>query len=251
MRRKAMFILILTVVFAVFSFASLLETIKERGKLIIGTEPTFPPFEYVDKNNNIVGFDIDLAKVIATRLGVSLEVASLPFDSLIPALVQGKIDLIIAGMTITEERAKVVDFSIPYLNANQAIVVRGGEEFNPQTLEDLKGHKVAVQLGTTGDLAVSKIKGVKVVRFQRFTDAFLELGAKRVDAVVLDEAPARAYIKTFPKFVISAVIDTGERYGIAVKKGEKELLDFVNQTLIDLMKSPYDRLLEKWFEQAQ
>ncbi|MGC9771173.1 basic amino acid ABC transporter substrate-binding protein [Fervidobacterium islandicum] len=231
------------------SFAQSLTEIKKRGKLIVGTEPTFPPFEFVDEKNQIVGFDIDIANELAKRLGVKLEIVSLPFDSLIPALLQGKIDLAIAGMTITEERAKVVDFSKPYFEANQAIVVRKDGKFEPKKLEELVGKKVAVQLGTTGDLVVSEINGIQVVRFQKFTDAFLELQNARVDAVVLDEAPAKAYVKKFPKFVISSVIDTGETYGIAVRKGNKELLNFVNQTL-DILKSSgtYNKLLQKWFE---
>ncbi|WP_448379149.1 basic amino acid ABC transporter substrate-binding protein [Fervidobacterium sp.] len=250
MKRVAVLVLLITmVIFVTLSFAQSLTEIKKRGKLIVGTEPTFPPFEFVDEKNQVVGFDIDIANELAKRLGVKLEVVNLPFDSLIPALLQGKIDLIIAGMTITEERAKVVDFSKPYFEANQAIVVRKDGKFEPKKLEELVGKKVAVQLGTTGDLVVSEINGVQVVRFQKFTDAFLELQNGRVDAVVLDEAPAKAYVKKFPKFLISAVVDTGETYGIAVKKGNKELLNFVNQTL-DILKSSgtYNKLIQKWFE---
>jgi|UniRef100_A0A7V4CLT3 lysine-arginine-ornithine-binding protein len=250
MKRVAVVVLLIGMVIVVtLSFAQSLTEIKKRGKLIVGTEPTFPPFEFVDEKNQVVGFDIDIANELAKRLGVKLEIVNLPFDSLIPALLQGKIDLIIAGMTITEERAKVVDFSKPYFEANQAIVVRKDGKFEPKKLEELVGKKVAVQLGTTGDLVVSEINGVQVVRFQKFTDAFLELQNGRVDAVVLDEAPAKAYVKKFPKFLISAVVDTGETYGIAVKKGNKELLNFVNQTL-DILKSSgtYNKLIQKWFE---
>jgi len=231
------------------SFAQSLTEIKKRGKLLVGTEPTFPPFEFVDEKNQVVGFDVDIANELAKRLGVKLEIVNLPFDSLIPALQQGKIDMIIAGMTITAERAKVVDFSKAYFEANQAIVVRKDGKFEPKKLEELVGKKVAVQLGTTGDLVVTEINGITVVRFQKFTDAFLELQNGRVDAVVLDEAPAKAYVKKFPKFSISVVVDTGETYGIAVRKGNRELLNFVNQTL-DILKSSgtYGKLIQKWFE---
>ncbi|HPT54785.1 MAG TPA: basic amino acid ABC transporter substrate-binding protein [Fervidobacterium sp.] len=250
MKKFLKVLVVLTLIItATFSFAQTLTQIKQRGKLIIGTEPTFPPFEFVDEKNQVVGFDIDIANELAKRLGVKVEVVSLPFDSLIPALQQGKIDMVIAGMTITEDRAKVVDFSKPYFEANQAIVVRKESKFEPKKLEDLIGKKIAVQLGTTGDLISSEIKGIEVVRFQRFTDAFLELQNGRVDAVVLDEAPAKAYVKKFPKFVISSIVDTGETYGIAVRKGNKELLNFVNQTL-DIMKSTgtYNKIISTWFE---
>jgi len=125
MKKFLKVLVVLTLIItATFSFAQTLTQIKQRGKLIIGTEPTFPPFEFVDEKNQVVGFDIDIANELAKRLGVKVEVVSLPFDSLIPALQQGKIDMVIAGMTITEDRAKVVDFSKPYFEANQAIVVR-------------------------------------------------------------------------------------------------------------------------------
>lgn len=250
MKRIARIIALLVLASVVLTtFGQTLTEIRRRGRLLVGTEPTFPPFEFVDEKNQIVGFDIDIANELAKRLGVRLEIVSLPFDSLIPALLQGKIDLIIAGMTITEERAKVVDFSKPYFEANQAIVVRKDGKFAPKSLEDLVGKKVAVQLGTTGDLVVSEIKGIDVVRFQKFTDAFLELQTGRVDAVVLDEAPAKAYVKKFPRFTLSAIVETGETYGIAVKKGNRELLNFVNQTL-DILRASgaFNKLLQKWFD---
>ncbi len=247
---KKILVMLLTVLLVFSVFSQTLSQIQKRGKLIVGTEPTFPPFEFVDEKNQIVGFDIDIAQELAKRLNVKLEIVSLPFDSLIPALQQGKIDIIIAGMTITEERSKVVDFSKSYFNANQAIVVRKASGFSPKTLEELVGKKVAVQLGTTGDLVVSEISGVNIVRFQKFTDAFLELQNGRVDAVVLDEAPAKSYVNKLSKILaLSNVIDTGETYGIAVKKGNKELLNFVNQTL-DILRGnkTYDKLIAKWFE---
>ncbi len=247
---KKVLVMLLTVLLVFSVFSQTLAQIQKRGKLIVGTEPTFPPFEFVDEKNQIVGFDIDIAQELAKRLNVKLEIVSLPFDSLIPALQQGKIDIIIAGMTITEERSKVVDFSKSYFNANQAIVIRKSAGFSPKTLEELVGKKVAVQLGTTGDLVVSEISGVNIVRFQKFTDAFLELQNGRVDAVVLDEAPAKSYVNKFSKILaLSNVIDTGETYGIAVKKGNKELLNFVNQTL-DILRGnkTYDKLISKWFE---
>ncbi len=135
MKKYLKTLIILTLIIAAtLSFSQTLVQIKQRGKLLVGTEPTFPPFEFVDESNQIVGFDLDIANELAKRLGVKVEVVSLPFDSLIPALQQGKIDMVIAGMTITEDRAKVVDFSKPYFEANQAIVVRKDGSFRPQSM---------------------------------------------------------------------------------------------------------------------
>ncbi|MFN6991886.1 MAG: transporter substrate-binding domain-containing protein, partial [Fervidobacterium sp.] len=130
-------VLVLLTSLVTLSFTQSLAEIKKRGKLLVGTEPTFPPFEFVDEKNQVVGFDIDIANELAKRLGVKVEIVNLPFDSLIPALQQGKVDIIIAGMTITEERAKVVDFSKPYFEANQAIVVRKDGKFEPKKIEEL------------------------------------------------------------------------------------------------------------------
>ena len=238
---------LLAIVVSGIILAGIVDEIKKRGYLIVGTEATFPPFEFVDeKTKEIVGFDIDIAREIAKALGVKLKVEDIAFDGLIPSLLTKKIDLIAAAMTITPERAKVVSFSDPYFTAGQVIVVRKGS-FMPKTFEDLVGKKVAVQLGTTGDLEVSKIEGIEVVRFTRYTEAFLELQNGRVDAVVLDFAPAQAYVKMNPGLVISSGILSQEEYGIAVRKEDKDLLEVVNTVLRNLKKSPYDILVEKWF----
>lgn len=228
--------------------AGILDEIKARGYIIMGTEATFPPFEFRNEKNEVVGFDIDIGRKIAEALGVELKIIDMPFDSLIPSLVTKKIDMAIAAMTITEERKKSVSFSDPYFRAGQVIVVRKG--YPPiKTLEELKGKKVAVQQGTTGDLIVSEIKGVQISRFTRFTDAFLELMNKRVDAVVLDFAPARAYVAMYPQLIITSDVLSKEEYGIAVRKEDAELLNFINDVLKTMKKSPYDLLVEKWFSQ--
>ncbi|MCD6254121.1 MAG: basic amino acid ABC transporter substrate-binding protein [Thermotogae bacterium] len=228
--------------------AGILDEIKARGYIIMGTEATFPPFEFRNEKNEVVGFDIDIGRKIAEALGVELKIIDMPFDSLIPSLVTKKIDMAIAAMTITEERKKSVSFSDSYFRAGQVIVVRKG--YPPiKTLEELKGKKVAVQQGTTGDLIVSEIEGVQISRFTRFTDAFLELMNKRVDAVVLDFAPARAYVAMYPQLIITSDVLSEEEYGIAVRKEDTDLLEFINDVLRTMKKSPYDLLVEKWFSQ--
>lgn len=240
-------VILLVIIISGMILAGIVDEIKKRGYLIVGTEATFPPFEFVDeKTKEIVGFDIDIAREIAKALGVKLKVEDIAFDGLIPSLLTKKIDLIAAAMTITPERAKVVSFSDPYFTAGQVIVVRK-DSFMPKTFDELVGKKVAVQLGTTGDLEVSKVEGIEVVRFTRYTEAFLELQNGRVDAVVLDFAPAQAYVKMNPGLVISSGILSQEEYGIAVRKEDKDLLEVVNTVLRNLKKSPYDILVEKWF----
>ncbi|HCZ06997.1 MAG: arginine/lysine/histidine transporter system substrate-binding protein [Thermotogota bacterium] len=245
--KKWLAVLLVTVI-GVSLMAGILEEIKARGYIVMGTEATFPPFEFRNEKNEVVGFDIDIGKKIAEALGVELRIVDMPFDSLIPSLITKKIDIAIAAMTITEERKKSVNFSDPYFKAGQVIVVRRGAPAI-KTLEELKGKKVAVQQGTTGDLIVSEIEGVKISRFARFTDAFLELMNGRVDAVVLDFAPARAYVAMYPQLVITSDVLSEEEYGIAVRKEDTDLLEFINSVLRNMKKSPYDLLVEKWFSE--
>ncbi|MCD6545208.1 MAG: basic amino acid ABC transporter substrate-binding protein [Thermotogae bacterium] len=245
--KKVLVLVVLMSIFSVMILGGIIDEIKARGYLIVGTEATFPPFEYYNENNEIVGFDIDIAKKIADALGVKLKIVDTAFDGLIPSLLTKKLDVVIAGMTITKERAKVVSFSDPYFIAGQVIVIRKG---NPpiKDLNGLKGKVVAVQLGTTGDLVVSDLKGLKEIRrFTKFTDAFLELKNRRVDAVVLDSAVAKAYVLSNPDLEITSDVLSSEQYGIAVRKEDKDLLQFVNKVLEDMRKSPYDLLIEKWF----
>jgi len=245
--KKILVLVVLMSIFSVMILGGIIDEIKARGYLIVGTEATFPPFEYYNENNEIVGFDIDIAKKIADALGVKLKIVDTAFDGLIPSLLTKKLDVVIAGMTITKERAKVVSFSDPYFIAGQVIVIKKG---NPpiKDLNGLKGKVVAVQLGTTGDLVVSDLKGLKEIRrFTKFTDAFLELKNGRVDAVVLDSAVAKAYVLSNPDLEITSDVLSSEQYGIAVRKEDKDLLQFVNKVLEDMRKSPYDLLIEKWF----
>ena len=253
--------IIIVVTLAYFSIAqegkegeSDVEKIKKSGKLIVGTSADFPPFEFVNKETNeIVGFDIDIAKAVADKLGVQLEIKDIKFGALIPALQNGEIDMIIAGMTITEERAKVVDFSEPYFEADQAVLVKADNE-EIKSADDLAGKKIGVQSGTTGELWVDenlvkagKVSEDNVKRYNKFIEAILALKKGDVDAVVIDKPVAEAYAKTEGDVKVAFIIKTGEHYGIAVRKGSN-LLPIVNEVLKELKDSgKLDQLLKKWF----
>lgn len=225
-----------------------LQKIKSAGKIVLGTSAGFPPFEFVNDQNQIVGFDMDIGQKIADKLGVKLEIKDIQFDGLIAALQAGKIDMIIAGMSITPERAQNVDFSDPYFSGGSVILVH--QDTNDiNSLADLKGKKVAVQLGTTQEQAAEKIEGAEVVKLNLFTDAALQLSQKRVDAMLIDQTTAKAYASVYPNLkVVGEPFDNSEQ-GIAVQKGNKELLDEVNKVLKDLKQSgEMDQLIQKWFK---
>lgn len=217
---------------------------------IVGTSADFPPFEYIEKGQ-IVGFDIDLIKAIAESQGIKVEFQDISFDSLIPGLNAGTIDIVASGMTITEERAKVVDFTEPYYSANQAVLVKEGGGKNVTVL--FGDHKLAVQTGTTGDLWVEEnlektgiLKG-KVTRFDTFVLAIQDLLNGNVDGVVLDTPVAQRYAAENPVVMVAEII-TGEEYGFAVAKGNKELLEKLNKGLEEVKASgKMDELLKKYF----
>ncbi|QIZ77705.1 basic amino acid ABC transporter substrate-binding protein [Ferrimonas lipolytica] len=236
---------------AALSFSALALTgcgADKTNQLIVGTNATFPPFEYVGGANGteIIGFDIDLAKQVAADAGKELVIKDMKFDSLVVALNAGKIDMIAAGMTITEERQANVDFSTPYYEATQLVISHHDVDFSSS--EQLKGKKIAVQLGTTGD-TMAKDFTTDVSAFNTGFEAVMELANGKVDAVLFDAAPAQNIIAGKPKLKASKVEFTPEYYGFAVAKGDHELLTQINSTL-DNMKTDgrYQQLLSQYMK---
>lgn len=225
-------------------------TIALAKTYIVGTSAGFPPFEYVE-DGKIVGFDIDLIKAIGELKGFDVEVKDISFDSLIAALKTGNLDIIAAGMTITPEREKVVDFSIPYYSANQAVIVKEGSGKNLTAL--FGKNDVGVQTGTTGDLWVTENledKGIltgRVVHYDTFVLVISDLINGNLDAVVLDTPVAKRFSELKPVEIVAEII-TGEQYGIAVKEGNSELLQMINEGIEELRASgKMDELIDKYF----
>lgn len=228
-------------------------SIKNRGVLVVGTSADFPPFEYVNKSGAIVGLDIDIANAIAKELGVKLEVKDLSFDALISALQGKQVDLVIAGMTITPERSKVVDFSVPYYNASQAVISLATQRFS--SINDLKNKKVGVQTGTTGEswaeanlVNASIIPENNLLHYDKLSDALLALKRGDIDAIIIDEPVARMFVRTVSGTQYDFGINTGEQYGIAVNKDSKDLLNLVNNVINNMKNNgQLDTLVQKWF----
>ncbi|MCX7780886.1 MAG: basic amino acid ABC transporter substrate-binding protein [Negativicutes bacterium] len=218
--------------------------------LKVGAETTFPPFEFQDeKTKEYTGFDIDLMKAIAKQMGYEMQIQSMGFDALIPALEAGQIDVIASAMTITEERAKKVTFSKPYYKSGLSIVVKSDNN-TIKTFKDLEGKRIAVQIGTTGADEAKKIKDAKVREYNSTSEAFLELKAGGVDAVVNDLPVNQYYLAQGGAKDAKAVgeILNAEEYGIAIAKKNKDLADKVNNALEEIKKNgEYDKIHEKWF----
>ncbi len=226
---------------------------EKEVKVIVGTEPTFPPFEFLDKSSGeITGFDIDLIKAIALDQGFEVEVKNLGFDGLVPAVVSGTIDMAASGMTITQERAKVVCFSDAYINAGLALAVRDCDA-QIESVDDLQGKTVGAQIGTTGAIKVKELQAsgkiAKMITYNTIDMAMLDLINGGVDAVINDLPVTKVYINKQPgKVKMVGDVLTSESYGFAMNKENTELLQKVNAGLANLRKSgEYDKLMKKYF----
>jgi polar amino acid transport system substrate-binding protein len=254
--KKKIFSIVLVIAMVIGTIALSGCTQNTENKIIIGTSADFPPFEYKAANQTIVGFDIDLIKKIFTDQGYTVEVQDIGFDSLIPSLQTGKIDVIAAAMTINDERLQQVDFSNPYYDANQAVLVKVGANVNITSVADLKNYTVGAQTGTTGWdwvnktlVATGNLSEANFRSYDLYTDAVADLviGPSRVGAVVIDSPVAKAFAKNGNvKIVLN--ITTNENYGFAVKKGNTTLVAKINTGLAAVKASAYwENLIEKYF----
>lgn len=230
---------------------STLELVKERGVLRVATAPGYFPFEMIDKDGKIIGFDIDMARAIAQELGVKLEVIPFEWAGIIPALTTGKADLIIAGMTITPQRAEKVSFTIPYFRTGQAMIVNKKHKGVKSWADmDKEGMKIGVNLGQTGDFAAEKFfKKAQIVKFQGSENLALAVATGKVDAGIHDQ----------PWILITAKKHSGTMYalpepqtvedlGIALPHGDTEFKNWLDAFLKDFLNSPkYKELYNYWF----
>lgn len=202
------------------------------GKLIMGTNATFPPYEFVDDNGEVVGIDAEIAGKIAEKLGLTLEIKDMEFDSLITA-VGSSIDVVLAGMTVTEERKLSVNFSDSYAKGIQSIIVK--EDSDIKSADDLSGKTIGVQSGTTGDIYCTDDFGAdNVKQFNNGSLATAALVNGQVDCVVIDNEPAKNYVAANKDLKILDTAYAEEDYAIAVSKNNNELLSEINKVMAEL-----------------
>lgn len=207
------------------------KTVKE-GVLTMATNATFPPYEYYE-GNEIVGIDVEIAEAIAKKLGLELKVEDMEFNSIIIAVTQGKADLGLAGMTVMEERLDAVNFSDSYATGIQAIIVP--EDSDIQGVDDLNGKKIGVQLSTTGDIYAKEDFGEENVEaYNKGADAVMALKQGKVDAVIIDNQPALAFVKDAEGLKVLDTQYKVEDYAAAIAKDNEGLLAAVNSALAEL-----------------
>lgn len=216
----------------------------------VATDATWPPMEFVDENKHIVGFAIDYFNAAAQEAGFKIVFRNTAWDGIFAGVAAGKYDAIISSVTILEERKKAMDFSEPYLNAGQILVVPR-ETTGVTTLEDLKGKKVGAQIGTTGAFQVQKAKGPTLKSYDEIGLAFEDMAAGRLDAVVCDTPIAANYALQRQEykedFKIVGAPFTEEYYGVAIKKGNTEVIDLFNKGIRAVKAKGIDKQLElKW-----
>ncbi|GAA3935687.1 ABC transporter substrate-binding protein [Actinoplanes auranticolor] len=225
----------------------------KSGVLTTCTHLPYAPFQSKDAAGKVVGFDVALVDLVAAKLKVTQEIVDTPFEGIKSGsdLNAGKCDLAAAGMTITEERKKVLDFSDPYFDATQALAVLTGKEV--KTLEELAGKRLGVQGGTTGEEYINaqvkeKKLDIEVVSYRDLAALQQALATNQVVAAVNDLPVWNEYIKANPgKVVVATGFDTGEQYGFAVKKGNAALLKAVNEALAGARSDgTYDKIYKSW-----
>lgn len=219
--------------------------------IVVATDATWPPMEFVDEGTKeIVGFDIDLMAEIAKHSGFTYEFKNTAWDGIFAGLGAGRYDAVMSSVTITEERKQQMDFSDPYINAGQILVVPKSTS-GVTTLQDMKGKTVGAQIGTTGSFEVQKVDGVRLKSYDEIGLAFEDLVNGRIDGVVADTPVAAQFAlqnETYQdELKIVGEPFTNEFYGIAVAKGNDELLDAINAGLEGVLDTrAYEQIEKKW-----
>lgn len=206
---------------------------RDDNKLILATEAGFAPYEYY-QDGEIVGVDIDIAREIAASLGKELVIKDVSFDFIINEIKSGKSDIGAAGMSITKERLEEVDFSVEYAVSNQVVIVPMDSKIT--SIDQISNQRIAVQLGTVADSYVNEnYKDATVIRQKKYLSMVEDLKAGKVDLIIMDLLPANEIVKSNDGLKILDEYLFTDKYGMAIKKGNKELLDKVNDVLARLM----------------
>jgi len=251
--RKLRLMMAVMLMAGVFAVPSAVVPTFAAGELTItvATDATWPPMEIVDANKNIIGFDIDFMNAVAKQAGFKVKYQNTAWDGIFAGIAAGKYDAIISSVTITDERKKTMDFSIPYINAGQVLIVPKAS--TAVVLADLKGKNVGAQLGTTGAFEVQKVQGVVMKTYDEIGLAFEDMAAGRIVGVVCDTPVAADYAlqkaEYKDKFKIVGEPFTEEVYGIVVQKGNQKLLDLINKGIRAVQAKGIDKeLTKKWLK---
>ncbi len=242
-----------TLLFALVLFLAVLPLFANGQKentntIVIATDATWPPMEFVNTDKKIVGFDIDFMNAVAKEAGFTVVFKNTAWDGIFAGLANSDYDAVCSSVTITDERKKTMDFSTPYINAGQVLIVPKSDTTS-KTLADMKGKDIGAQIGTTGAFAVKKVSGVNLKTYDEIGLAVEDLANGRIAGVVCDSPIAANYVLQNDNYKGALKIVgkpfTDEYYGVAVKKGNTKVLDLINKGIKAVMDSGQAAKLEK------
>lgn len=228
---------------------------NEQQKWIMATSADYYPYEFIDTasgSEKILGFDIDVANLIAEELGVEIEIKNMDFNGLMGALQSGQADFVMASMTPNEERAKSVDFSKVYYGGENSNSILALKASNLKTVDDLKGKKVAAQLGTAQEQAAKKMEGIELVSLNKIPEMVQEVLAGRIDAIIIEETAAQKYVDNYTDLEFTPFSDEGlNGIAVAFPKGSDKVGQF-NKVIDKLIANgKIDTLVDKWLKEEK
>ncbi|MDX9799705.1 MAG: basic amino acid ABC transporter substrate-binding protein [Spirochaetia bacterium] len=250
MKKILLILLAAVLIFGIASCSKKEQAAGEKKVITIASDATWPPMEFVDENKELVGFNIDLMHAAAEAGGYEIVIKNTAWDGIFAGLANGEYDAVCSSVTITEERKETMDFSIPYVNAGQVLMV-SADNNTDTLLADLKGKDVGAQIGTTGAIEIQNTEGVILKTYDEIGLAIADLANGRIAGVVADAPIAADFVlqnEEYKKSLkIVGVPFTDEYYGVAVKKGNKEVLDIINAGLKKVIDSgKAEELEDKW-----
>ena len=239
---------VLIIVLSIFMLFSCSKKEAAEKVYVFATDATWPPLEYIDESGNLTGFEVELVPMIGEKVGVKMVAKNIPWDTIFAGLANGQYDGVASGVSVTEDRKKTMDISTPILEAGQVIIVK--KDSTVKGIDDIKGLKVGVQIGTTGDLVLDNYDVVRK-QYDDIGLALQDMLNNNLDACVCDSLIASDFVLANPnysdKLKVAGSSFTQEDIAIAVKKGNKELLDLINKGLSELKADgSYDKLKAKW-----
>ncbi|MBF9015572.1 MULTISPECIES: basic amino acid ABC transporter substrate-binding protein [unclassified Oceanispirochaeta] len=248
--KKILFLSLILIMSASVLFITGCSKKEDSSVITIASDATWPPMEFLNENKEIIGFDVDLIKAAAKAGGFEVKVVNTAWDGIFAGLANGNYDAVISSVTITDDRKAAMDFSVPYINAGQVLIV-AKESSGMTTLADMAGKKVGAQIGTTGAIAISDAGNVELKTYDELGLAIEDLANGNIEGVVADSPIAADYVlgnDTY-KSVLEIVGEpfTDEFYGVAVKKGNSDILAILNAGLESVIASgERDELINKW-----
>lgn len=230
---------------------NLMETIKKRGKLIVGTSSGYPPYVFVDSESpdkNVIGLDMEMCKQIADKLGVKMEVQDMGFSALLSSVTTGKVDIAVGGVSPTPEREKVMAFSDQYLPTEQKLLVLKKNQHVYKSMADLKGKTIGAEKSTTQEATAQKVEGANALGLSSVPDAILQLKNEKLDGIVLEGVVAKQYLIFNDDLALADVQFQGAHKvsAVALKKGNDDLVKMINEII---KKDTESGQFEKWVDE--